>query len=513
MRYFFIFVFLLPLLLPYTVFGDKSVEQYLTEGSNYLINGQFNDALTSFDAAIRKEPGHYISYFKRATAYLSLGRHNAAINDFTKILQLKPDFDQILLERARVYIKEGVFQLAIDDLDAYHGKGGMDDLVRTAKTGLHSLKQAEVEQQTQHYDACISHATQVSRIAPGLARGWLLRAQCHLSKGEMDEAAGDLARVAQLNPSNPDTLLLLAKINFFVLNEPQGALTHIKQCLHYDPEQKQCKSLFREMKKLDKEMKNIESNIEQQKWTTASNHLMGTAHRQGMVESMDRHMEQLERELNISIVKRGVHTQCYHLACQISGQQGIESKIQKWCSLALGLNPDDALARLYRGELLLNQKEFEQAVADLEAADASMLEGREEQYKLRQLLHRAKQLLKQSKTVDYYKVLDVSPNADAREIKKAYRKRAHEWHPDKYTGELEKEQVVKKMAEINQAYQVLSDPDMRQQYDNGFDPFDPEQGSGGGNGGFHFQQSGGNPFFFQNGGFPGGGSHSFKMHF
>lgn len=277
-------------------------------------------------------------------------------------------------------------------------------------------------------------------------------------------------------------------------------------------------------------MKSIESSVEQQKWTTASNHLMGTANRQGIVVTMDTHMEQLERELNMKIAKRGMHSQCYHLACQISGQQAVESKIQKWCSLALNLNPSDALARLYRGEVYLNNKEFEQAVADLEAADASMLEG-EEQYKLRQLLQRAKQQLKLSKKIDYYKILDVSPNADSKEIKKAYRKRAHEWHPDKYTGELDKDQVVQKMAEINQAYQVLSDPgklcvycyyrkltcvhkDMRQQYDNGFDPFDPEQGSAGSNGGpspegFHFQQ-GGNPFFFQNG-FPGG--QSFKMHF
>jgi DnaJ family protein C protein 3 len=54
MRHPYIFVFLLGLLLPYTVFGEKSVQQYLSEGSNYLISGQFNDALVSFEAAIRK---------------------------------------------------------------------------------------------------------------------------------------------------------------------------------------------------------------------------------------------------------------------------------------------------------------------------------------------------------------------------------------------------------------------------------------------------------------------------
>lgn len=45
---------ILPFLLPYSVFCDKSTQQYLTEGNAYLTSGEFNNALTSFDAAIRK---------------------------------------------------------------------------------------------------------------------------------------------------------------------------------------------------------------------------------------------------------------------------------------------------------------------------------------------------------------------------------------------------------------------------------------------------------------------------
>lgn len=44
----------LPLLFPYAVFGDKTIQQYLSEGNDYLTSGKFNDALISFDAAIRK---------------------------------------------------------------------------------------------------------------------------------------------------------------------------------------------------------------------------------------------------------------------------------------------------------------------------------------------------------------------------------------------------------------------------------------------------------------------------
>jgi DnaJ family protein C protein 3 len=44
----------LPFLFSYSVFGDKSIQQHLTEGNNYLTTGQFSNALHSFDAAIRK---------------------------------------------------------------------------------------------------------------------------------------------------------------------------------------------------------------------------------------------------------------------------------------------------------------------------------------------------------------------------------------------------------------------------------------------------------------------------
>lgn len=60
---------------------------------------------------------------------------------------------------------------------------------------------------------------------------------------------------------------------------------------------------------------------------------------------------------------------------------------------------------------------------------------------------------------DYYNTLGVSKSASAEEIKRAYRKLAHQHHPDKSNGEAEK------FKEINEAYQVLSNPQKRAQYD------------------------------------------------
>ena len=78
---------------------------------------------------------------------------------------------------------------------------------------------------------------------------------------------------------------------------------------------------------------------------------------------------------------------------------------------------------------------------------------------------------------DYYEVLEVSKSASIDEIKKAYRKLAIKYHPDRNPGDAEAEAKFKEAAE---AYDVLHDPQKRQQYDQfGFDA--PGGGFGGGN--------------------------------
>jgi molecular chaperone DnaJ len=63
---------------------------------------------------------------------------------------------------------------------------------------------------------------------------------------------------------------------------------------------------------------------------------------------------------------------------------------------------------------------------------------------------------------DYYEILEVSKSASAEEIKKAYRKKAIQYHPDKNPGDKEAEEMFKEAAE---AYEVLSNPEKKQRYD------------------------------------------------
>ena len=83
---------------------------------------------------------------------------------------------------------------------------------------------------------------------------------------------------------------------------------------------------------------------------------------------------------------------------------------------------------------------------------------------------------------DYYEVLGLQKGASEDEIKKAFRKMAMKYHPDKNPGNKEAEEKFK---EVNEAYSVLSDPDKKSKYDRfGHAGVDPNGMGGAGFGGF-----------------------------
>nr|GMD36777.1 DnaJ homolog subfamily B member 13-like [Ipomoea batatas] len=103
--------------------------------------------------------------------------------------------------------------------------------------------------------------------------------------------------------------------------------------------------------------------------------------------------------------------------------------------------------------------------------------------------------------VDYYKILDVDRNAKDDDLKKAYRKLAMKWHPDKNPNN--KKEAEAKFKQISEAYDVLSDPQKRAVYDQygeeGLKSGVPPPGAGGarGPGGATFFSTGEGPTSFR----------------
>ena len=205
-----------------------------------------------------------------------------------------------------------------------------------------------------------------------------------------------------------------------------------------------------------------------------------------------------------------------------SHQMNNQRKATPHCEEVLEHNPHSLPALLARAQSLLDSEDFDAAISTLNTAN----EHHPSSDKIQTLLRKAHVLLKRSKTKDYYKILGLPRDADARQIKSAYRRLVKQHHPDKavkrpkagddgqraprQSPEDLKKQAEKKMAAINEAYEVLSNPELRARFDNGDDPNSHEnQGSPFQGQPFFFQQGAGaghghqQQFFFRNG--PGGG--------
>jgi DnaJ homolog subfamily C member 7 len=139
---------------------------------------------------------------------------------------------------------------------------------------------------------------------------------------------------------------------------------------------------------------------------------------------------------------------------------------------SIRLNENYTKAYLRRGNIYMELKMFEEAkydfqrVKDKEPGNQDVIKS----------LEQAKKEEKQAKKRDYYKILGLDRNANENEIKKAYKKLAIKWHPDKNNQSEEAKKLAEKtFRDINDAYTVLSDPKKKQMFDAGMDPNNPDE--------------------------------------
>ncbi|KAI9850747.1 MAG: hypothetical protein M1838_005158 [Thelocarpon superellum] len=499
--------------------ADTPVSSLVSSANAHLAKGDFNDALTYFDAAIARDPRNYLTLFKRGATHLSLGRNTQASEDFDKVLAIKPDFEGALLQRAKIKSKNGDWDAAKQDYLAAGKSGGPEVADLDEAQGAAAL--AEDAERKGDWEGCVSQtgvAIMTATTALGLRQR---RARCRFERGEVQEGINDLAHVLQIAPGLLEPHVQISSMLFYSLGDTDRGLAQIRRCLHSDPDSKPCSKLFRREKTLDKQYGKVKQAMEKRQFSSVAKMLVGAGEDIGLIKEVRADVQALREAGTIPPkAPEDLLSTLVELTCQAYAEMNSHRKAAPYCDEALTHNPTSLAGLLSRARSQLDASDFDGAIGTLQKASEAHPHA---SGTINPLLQKAHVGLKKSKQKDYYGVLGVSSDADARTIKRAYRKLTKEHHPDKAQSRgVGKEAAEKKMSSINEAYEVLSDPELRARFDNGDDPNSQEhQGSpfqGSPFGGSWPGGAGGQQFFFQQGGGGGGGGQGgfpggFKVHF
>uniref|UniRef100_A0A667YKN0 DnaJ (Hsp40) homolog, subfamily C, member 3b n=1 Tax=Myripristis murdjan TaxID=586833 RepID=A0A667YKN0_9TELE len=449
-------------------------EHHLEMGRKLLAAGQLAEALSHYHSAVEGDSKNYLTYYKRAAVFLAMGKSKSALPDLTRAIQLKPDF------------------LAVSQHEP-HNVGLARDLQRSpdqeeAQDQLMKANELEELQEEAHaahhrgdYSTTITVLDRVIEISPWDPESRELRAECYIRLGDPQKAIQDLTPTTRLRNDNRAAFLKLSMLHYS-LGEHHESLNHIRECLKLDQDDKECFSHYKQVKKLSKQLDAAEELIQEERYQ----------------EAIEKYESAMKTEPNVPFYTNLAKERICHCLVKIKrAHDAIDV-----CSEAHQRDPRNVNVLRDRAEAFILNQDYEKAVEDYQEAREFDSDSNE----IREGLERAQKLLKISRKRDYYKILGVNRSASKQEIIKAYRKLAQQWHPDNFQSEAEKKEAEKKFIDIASAKEVLTDPEMRQKFDAGEDPLDPENQQGGGGQGGH-----GWPFHFNP--FESGGNFHFKFHY
>ncbi|PKA66919.1 Chaperone protein dnaJ 15 [Apostasia shenzhenica] len=431
---------------------QDGVQTLLKEASQRIKTKQYGDALDLLNTAIDADSAFSEAYLQRASVLRHLCRFKESKESYEKFLELKPGISSAEKE--------------LSQLSQTHS--ALESAYKLFESGDFSKALEYIERV-------------VLVFSPGCTEAKILQVKLLLSLKDYSGAIAETGYILKEDENNLEALLLRGRA-YYYLADHDVASRHFQKGLRLDPEHSDLKKAYFGLKNLLKKTKIAEENAEKGKLRLAAEDFKSAV-------AMDPHHTAHNVHLYLGL--------CKVLVKLGRGQDAVNS-----CTEALDIDGELLEALVQRGEAKLIVEDWEGAVEDLKNA----AEKSPQDMNIREALMRAEKALKISKRKDWYKILGVSKTASISEIKRAYKKLALQWHPDKNVDNREEAEAM--FREIAAAYEILGDDEKRVRYDRGEDleGMGMDMGGGGGGGGFNPFGAGGHQFTFHfEGGFPGGG--------
>lgn len=522
----------IPLILSLVFSGVQGVQssefnaQLSAAESDFARLGPSLEVLNIYDELLRHVPDEpelsttvAKAWNKKAIIGLGLGKETSAIQDFERSLTLNPYNTAVKKNLLDLLVKYGHRDKLVEMSKILDEK---DTLYIEALNQLNTIDELantnDVEKITEAVNMSpLDHKLREKRIQ-------LTTTAIKTSKDTSEQSnlfadlVDDLNVLIKINPAvNAENWNKLSQIYLFGLGEFSNALNANKKCLHFDMDNSQCKKNSKFLNKYS----DILTQLSQHHQYYA---LLQEANDESMeleeidIKDLSNALENPYKFLKIRRENEPFSTNMEFIqskAASFNSQFNLKvNKLEMTAYTTLAMNAllfhDSKAWKLYSSRLpqssfpkslnaidkALSSKDFPQAQQlisqlpknmqkcsfiqqrnkKIQAHKHQQQQQQQQQQQRRQNQQQHQQQRRPAKPKnDYYAILEVSRDADERQIKKAYREATKRYHPDKYRGEMSNEDVENKMAQINMAYEVLSDPKLKKDYDTmGIDPNDSE---------------------------------------
>ena len=456
-----------------------------SRGEEALSLRKFDEALKLLKKAAEKEPSNGTNQYQIYKVHSRMKKYPDALGAITKASELDPSNSNYRMQKAKLLKSLGQCDRAV--VEYREIKEVSDELKRLLEEAEECEKTIAAAQQalaSEDYPMAVRLFQMAQRHVEQASDLLYFKATASYETGDYYGVVSDTGQILKQHPKHLEAYQLRGQA-YVRLGEHELAIKHFREALKLDPEHKGCKEGHKFVKSIEKKKKKGDTAFENGNVEEAIKYWRDAI-------GIDPTHKVFAQSLMLTIIKAhsklGEHDNAIKEAEKLVKDQ--DSLEHMW---ALG----DALTAAERFEEAL--RAFQNAAEEAEGELAQQA---------RKKVKEAEVALKQSKEKNYYKILGVSRTATSKEIKKAYRELALKWHPDKNADN--KEEAEKKFQDIGEAYEVLSNDELKAKYDSGEDPWG-QQGGGGGQG-HHFNP---HQFFHQNfggGGFGGGGGGR-RFHF